>query len=316
MFAIIKIGIIVLFSSAFVLIFMAISNHIVKKRKEDEEKKIKVMAMTDEDYDENVQDEQEKIDPVLNNLSDKKGKKYENFKKVIKVKNYHAYKLIKWGSALITGVLLALGINFIFGLVGYVLVYFLIDSICKSIVEKRITKLEIQLVDGLSLIANALKSGSSFVQAVEVMVQEMKPPIALEFGRFLKETRMGASVEESLDKLAEKVESEELKITTVSINIARQAGGNLSEILFNIADTIRERERLKGKVKALTSQGRLSGIVIGALPILLFFIINFIDPEMMSPLINTFIGQLLLLIVFIMEFIGFIWIMKIVKIDI
>jgi len=119
-----------------------------------------------------------------------------------------------------------------------------------------------------------------------------------------------------LENLSQRTKSEELKIAIVSINIARQAGGNLSEILMHTADTIRERERIKGKVDSLTSQGKMSGMVVGSLPIILALLLYLIDPIMMKPLFKTFIGQLVMLFVMVMEFIGFKWINKIVNIDI
>ncbi|HEC93506.1 MAG TPA: hypothetical protein ENI51_11105, partial [Candidatus Atribacteria bacterium] len=125
-----------------------------------------------------------------------------------------------------------------------------------------------------------------------------------------------SSIEDALNNLSARIESEELKIAVVSINIARKSGGNLSEILFHISDTIRERERIKRKVSALTSQGKMSGIIIGALPLLLALILYKIDPEMMRPLFNTFMGQLVLLGVLFMELIGFVWIKRIIAIDV
>ena len=119
-----------------------------------------------------------------------------------------------------------------------------------------------------------------------------------------------------MQNISKRVESEELNIAVVSINIARQAGGNLAEILMHIADTIRERERIKGKIDSLTAQGKMSGFVIGALPFLLAIVLYKIDPKLMQPLFNTLIGQIIMLFVLVMITVGFVWIMKIIKIDI
>jgi len=245
-----------------------------------------------------------------------KNKKYEIFSKVFPGYTYKKYFFLKYGLGFLLYFLLTFSINIVFGLVGFIAGIFVPDLLADYLYKKQLEKFELQLIDGLNLIANALKAGASFIQGVEVMVKEMKDPISKEFNLFLKEVRMGSSIEDALNNLSARIESEELKIAVVSINIARKSGGNLSEILFHISDTIRERERIKRKVSALTSQGKMSGIIIGALPLLLALILYKIDPEMMRPLFNTFMGQLVLLGVLFMELIGFVWIKRIIAIDV
>ncbi len=303
-----KIGIILSSFLFFFFAFFLVQDSLAKSKKRKEE--------GPEEYDQFGKKDEEILEPGLEKLSEKARKKYLLFKEVLPIIKYPQYRLLTLVLAIIFFFVFTLGINFVFGLVALIISIFLPDTIAKHIVEKRINKFELQLVDGISLIANALKAGTSFTQAVEVMIKEMKPPLSHEFATLLKETRMGASIDQALENLGKRINSEELKIVVVSVNIARQAGGNLSEILLHIGDTIRERERIKGKIDSLTAQGRLSGIVIGAMPILLAFALNQIDPLMMKPLFQTFIGQLVFLVVFIMELIGFLWIMKIIKIDI
>ncbi|MBN1898532.1 MAG: type II secretion system F family protein [Spirochaetes bacterium] len=247
------------------------------------------------------------------------GKRYQKYNQFITVFPHISYKqyiLVKYGLGLFIFFFLTSFINIIFGGVGFIIGVKAPDIITGFIHRKRINKFELQLVDGLGMIANALKAGSSFFQAVEVMVNELKPPISKVFGDFLKEVRMGASNESALDNLASRIDSEELKIATVSINIAREAGGNLSEILFHISDTIRERERIKRKIDALTSQGKMSGIVVGSMPLLLAVVLYKLDPEMMGPLFSSFLGQVVLLFVMIMITVGFVWIRRIITIDV
>ncbi len=300
-----KIGIVFSFSIMFFAIITYINSILKKnkiKREKLEDKNINLLNKS-----------KEKVEESKKNY---KKSKYFKFHKVFPQYNYAKYQLLKIGIGGSLFLILTLIFNFVFGIGGFLLGYNLPDTVADYIAKKRINKFEIQLIDGLTLIANALKAGASFNQAVEVMIRETKPPISVEFEQFLKETRMGASVSIALENLSKRIESEELKIAVVSINIAREAGGNLSEILLHIADTIRERERLKGKIDALTAQGKTSGIVIGFLPVLVALVLYEIDPIMMYPLFHTFMGQMVLLIVFIMEFVGFKWINKIINIDI
>jgi len=255
---------------------------------------------------------------VYTYLMNKKNKEKNKLKEVKEKKSFltkilkNKYKLI----GIIIFFILTISFNIIFGIVGLIVILKLPKKIEKYKREKYIEKFNLQLIDGLTLIANSLKSGASFIQAVEVMVDEFKAPISEKFKEFLMETRMGISIKEALNNLSVKIKSDELKIAVTAINIARETGGNLSEILLHISDTIRERERIKGKISALTSQGKMSGFVIGSLPIGLAVILYFIDPIMMSPLFKTFIGQIVILIVVIMEFVGFKWINKIINIKI
>jgi len=316
MLVLMKIGIIVTFGVLFFTTMLYINTLILKKKKKREAEKKRAVKISDEEYESLGKSEIEEIEPAVKELNEKARRKYLIFKKAFHLFNYRKYRLLKLGLSVGLFILFTFMLNFVFGIIGFIAGRILPDAISNYIVKKNINKFEIQLADGLTLIANSLKAGASFTQAVEAMVNEMKPPLATEFGIFLKNTRMGVSVEEALENLAKRVDSEELKIAVVSINIARQAGGNLSEILLHTADTIRERERIKGKIDSLTAQGKMSGIVVGSLPLALALILYKIDPVMMGPLFNTFIGQLILLLILLMEFVGFLWIKKIIAIDI
>lgn len=311
-----KIGILISSLLCFFFAFLFLSNVFIQAKKRKQEEKEKLLQMSEEELNQFNQEKKSELEPGIEKLSEKAKQKYLLFKQAFPVMNYKRYRGLKIGLSCLFFLIFTFGINFVFGIVAFIISIFLPDAIAKQIIEKRINKFELQLVDGISLIANALKAGTSFTQAVEVMIKEIKNPLAAEFAVFQKEIRMGASVEQALENLGSRIKSEELRIVVVSINIARQAGGNLSEILLHISDTIRERERIKGKIDALTAQGRLSGMIIGAMPLLLAFLLNQMDPVMMQPLFHTFIGQLIFLIIFVMELIGFLWIMKIIKIDI
>jgi len=173
-----------------------------------------------------------------------------------------------------------------------------------------------QLVDSLTTMANALRAGNSLIQALDIVVREMPPPISQEFGLVIREQRIGVSLDESLDRLAGRMKSQDLDLTVNAIKIARQVGGNLAEVFEIIAATVRERFRLEGQIKAFTAQGRMQGIVVGLLPIGLGAALYAIDPKMMAPMFETWQGWVLLGGIAVLEVIGGLIIKKIVTIDI
>ena len=206
--------------------------------------------------------------------------------------------------------------KFFIGLIFGILGLFLPKVIAKILYNKKIDKFNNQLIEGLSSIANSLRAGSGFQQALEVLVRQSSPPMSEEFAQVIHEVRLGVPIAEALNNLTERVNSRELHIAVIAINIAREAGGKLAEILNNIASTMRERNKLQGKIKALTAQGRMSGIIVGSLPILLGFVLYLMDPEMMRPMFTTPIGYILIGLVVLMLVIGGFVIKKIITIDI
>jgi len=182
--------------------------------------------------------------------------------------------------------------------------------------KKRLEKFEEQLPEAMQNIANGMKAGFTIVQAIENMVNEMAPPISQEFGLALREYRLGVQMDDALRNMTQRVPSPDLLLVVTAINITRTMGGNLPEMLEKISSTIRERRRIEGKNRALTAQGKLQGIVVAALPIALGAVFYFLDPKMMSYMWNTGIGLFLLFIMGVMEILGFLFIRKIVNIDV
>lgn len=181
--------------------------------------------------------------------------------------------------------------------------------------ERKKRVFENQIPIALSLIRNSVEAGFSFMQAMEVVATEMQPPISEEFGRVLHETSVGKDLEEALNNMINRVESEELKLVVVAVLIQREVGGNLGEIIDVILETIKDRIQIKGEIRTLTSQGRLSAMVICALPVVLGILMYFINPEYMTPLFVTTGGQIMLGIAFTMILLGAYLISKIIKID-
>lgn len=182
--------------------------------------------------------------------------------------------------------------------------------------QKRRRNFNEQLVDALMTMSNALRSGSSILQAFEQIVKQNRNPISQEFSLFLQQTRVGVKFEEALANLERRVDSEDLTIMIRAIEIARQTGGNLTEVFEKIAHTIRERIRIQGRVLALTAQGRLQGVVVGLMPLILAAVMFAIDPRMMGTFAHSPVGLAMIGAVLTLEIIGALMIRKIVAIDI
>lgn len=180
--------------------------------------------------------------------------------------------------------------------------------------RKRCSMIEDQLLDAIQILSNALKVGYSFTQAMQNIVKEMDGPIAEEFGRVFMETQHGMNLEDSLEAMCSRVGSEDLSMMCMAVEIQHQVGGNLSEILTNISETIKGRLRLKADVKVKTASGRISGIIIGALPILLFVMFLVINPGYMEFFSAGIGGYICVLFCVIMEAVGFVVINKIITI--
>ena len=156
--------------------------------------------------------------------------------------------------------------------------------------RKRLRAFNDQLGDTLVLMANAIKTGYSLAQALDVVANKASPPMNEEFDRVVKEVNLGAGVEESLGRMVRRTESSDLDMVATAIAINRKIGGNLSEILETISETIRERVRIKGEMSSMTAQARGSGYMITALPIVLGVFMYFVTPQYFAPMLGSPIG--------------------------
>ena len=202
------------------------------------------------------------------------------------------------------------------GILSAILVFMLARMALKRTVAIRGKKFTAQLADALVLIANSLRSGFSFLQAVELVAKEMQPPISREFGRLLNEMNLGASADDALENLTRRVSSMELELVTTAVLIQRQVGGNLAEVLDTIAETIRERARMRREISALTAQGRVSGFVVGALPVALAAYMFVVSPDLIMLLWNEPIGKMMIGVAVLMQLIGAFVISKIITIEV
>jgi tight adherence protein B len=188
---------------------------------------------------------------------------------------------------------------------------------------KRLKAFNSNLADTITLVANALRAGSSFLQAIDMVVRETQPPISTEFARVIREVNLGLPLDEALANMTRRVRSDDLELMTTAIAIHHTVGGNLAEILDSIAFTIRERVRIKGEIRTLTAQQRLSGYVVGFLPLGLVGILTLIAPRFMDPMLRKPpelfglpAGMIILAIGGTMMLLGFVFIRRIVDIEV
>lgn len=226
------------------------------------------------------------------------------------------FLVICLGSALIFGLLLLWKSGLVGAVTGGFCGYHVPHVFLRIKIKRRTKAFNDQLGDTLILIANALRTGYSFMQAVEMVAREMLPPISFEFGRTLQEMNLGVPTESAMTNMAKRVDSDDLDLVITAVLIQRQVGGNLAEVLDSIASTIRERIRIKGEIKTLTAQGRMSGVIISLLPIALLVALKLINPNYVDLLFTHQIGQVMLGIAIIGQVLGVIAIQKIVNIDI
>ncbi len=180
--------------------------------------------------------------------------------------------------------------------------------------KKRFQKFAAQLSDALELIARALRAGHSLAAGFHLVCQESSDPIAKEFGQVFEEQNLGIPFEEALENLTERIPNLDLKFFATAIILQRQTGGDLAEILDKIGRLIRERFQIRGQVQALTGEGRLSGVVLLALPPLLFVTVYRMNPEYLMLLFTDELGKKMLIGGIVMQVIGALVIRKIVNI--
>jgi len=172
-----------------------------------------------------------------------------------------------------------LDLNIVLVVVGFVIGLRLPRMYINYMANRRLRAFENQLGDTLNLWVNALRSGYSVLQGMEAIATELPPPVSREFERVVQEVRLGLSLEQALNNLLRRMPSEDLDLVITAVNIQREVGGNLAEILDIISHTIRERVRIKGEIQTLTAQGRLTGWIISLLPIGLGLVLYSINPE-------------------------------------
>ena len=182
--------------------------------------------------------------------------------------------------------------------------------------KKRLKKFEEQLPDGLMMLSGAMRAGASLNIALEGLVKEQPAPLGQEFELFMREQRLGTDFEKSLDHMEARLPIQDFAMLTSALRINREIGGNLAEIIESLAETLRRKQQMEGKIESLTAQGKMQGVVMTGLPILLGVLLYFLEPESMEKLWTTTIGYGVLAVIFFMETLGYIMIQKITSIDV
>jgi tight adherence protein B len=197
----------------------------------------------------------------------------------LKLKVAEYYALVFIATVLTAFLAWLLQPSWISAVIGAIIGFFLPRFYVKRQQTVRLNKFNDQLSDMLNLMVNGLRAGYSTMQAMEAVSRELPSPISDEFRRLVQEMQIGISMENALDNLLRRIPSDDLDFVITAINVQREVGGNLSEILDNISFTIRERVRIKGEIRVLTATVRTSGIVLSLIPVFLSLALWFISPE-------------------------------------
>jgi len=220
------------------------------------------------------------------------------------------------GLSAVGGILVAIFNGFVAGLIAFAIFLLLAVFLINWAGGREKRKFENQLPDTLTLMSTSLRAGYSLLQATEAVSSEAPNPTAREFQRAIAEARLGRTVTQSLEGVVDRTKSGDFEWAVMAIEIQREVGGNLAEVLQTVADTMRARNRLKGEIRALTAEGRISAIVLGALPFLLFVFLWFSNRDYLNPLITNTFGQMALGVGIMLILAGLFWLKKIVDIEI
>ncbi|MGY0505790.1 type II secretion system F family protein [Luteimonas sp. e5] len=182
--------------------------------------------------------------------------------------------------------------------------------------QRRLNKIQEQLPDALQMLAGSMRAGVGFAPALEVLVKDGQAPLAQELALVLREQHMGVRTEEALEHFSERVPIVDAKLFVSAVNISREIGGNLAESLSTLAETLRRRLIMENKVKALTAQGRLQGIVMALLPVMLIAYLTLMYSDTMQPMFDSWHGWLVIGICAVMEYLGYRLCRKIMTIDV
>ena len=223
-----------------------------------------------------------------------------------------SFGLIGFAAGLYFGILTAFWVSAIFTLIGFRLP----GLVLKQLFESRVNKFDIQLVDALTMMSSAIKSGLSFMQTIQVIEREMPKPCSEEFGMVLKENRVGVNMNDALLNMSNRVPSADLFMIINSVVTLSQQGGDLSEAFDTIATTIRERQRIHEKIRTLAQAGLTQATILSSLPFVMMGILNFIQPMYVSLLFGTPLGWFFLGLVVVFILAGIVWMRKILQIEI
>lgn len=218
---------------------------------------------------------------------------------------------------LAVGGLLGLWLAGVFGLIVSIIFIAILPGIMLKVIRRRrIDRFIYQLPDCLGSMASSLRAGTHLMRAIEQMVIQQPAPVSQEFAVVLSEYRMGRGLDQALADMCRRIGSNEVELLTSAISISRAVGGNLADTVETLADTLREKGQMEGKIRALTAMGRMQGWVVGALPVLLLAVLYRKNPASIQPLFTEPLGWVTLAILGIMMTLAVFMICKIVNIDV
>lgn len=182
--------------------------------------------------------------------------------------------------------------------------------------KKRLRVFQVQLPDTLNLLSGSMRAGFSFAQGLESVANEATEPTRRELQRVFTESRLGRPIEDALEDSANRMTSVDLMWAVMAIRIQREVGGNLAELLDTVSDTMTQRERIRHEIKALTAEGRFSGLILGIFPIAFAGVLYLVQPDYISELFHNSVGIMAMIASGVMTFFGFLWLRKILAIEV
>ncbi len=182
--------------------------------------------------------------------------------------------------------------------------------------RRRLDKIIEQFPDALNMMAGSLRSGASLAIALDLVATEAEAPLSQELSLLLREQKLGISMDDAMESMSKRLRLEEIDLFVSAVTISKSVGGNLAEVLERLAQTLRSKAVMEGKIRALTAQGKLQGIVVGLLPIFMGIVLNYLEPEAMAPMFNTWYGWVVVGVIAVLLIVGGIFIRKIISIDV
>lgn len=191
---------------------------------------------------------------------------------------------------------------------------FLPDIILRLKVSQRRKKFNNQLIDAMNTISNGLRSGFSLQQAIQLAARQMPDPVGQEFRIAAREIALGTRTEDSLENMNKRLNDKDLQLVVAAVRLTMQTGGNLPEIFKQLSETIRERNRMDRKIRALTSQGKLQAVIVVLIPLGMGIVVNFLNPDVMRLMYTTLMGWAMIAAIAVLDLVGFFLIRRIVTI--
>jgi tight adherence protein B len=188
--------------------------------------------------------------------------------------------------------------------------------VLKLLIQQRVKKFERQLPDALMMVAGSLRAGASLSIALDGLIRESPAPLSQEFSLLVRERKLGVEMETALENMERRISLEDLSMFLSAIRISREVGGDLASTLESLADTLRRKLAMEGKIESLTAQGKLQGIVMSGLPFFLMLVLLKLEPAAMQLMFTTKLGWVFLIMILCLQSLGFLAIRKITKIDV